>query len=240
LTGLGATLFASIENLDRAGGVQAILAVMEPTLASFGIEYFTFQDFPDPEKYEDFVFCKRVPDEWLKLYIKEKYNRIDPAFRVCRRAIEPFFWADAPYDAEREPATVEFVRRVADFGLDKGMMVTIPRVAGRPGVVWFGGSRPDLNARTLPALHLLALYAFERVRKFRPPKCDRKPLLTRRELEILAWVAAGKTAWEIGEILNIAKRTVDEHAQAAIRRLGTTNRTHAVALAIRDHLIELP
>jgi LuxR family quorum sensing-dependent transcriptional regulator len=48
-----------------------------------------------------------------------------------------------------------------------------------------------------------------------------------------------KTAWEIGEILNIAKRTVDEHAQTAIRKLGAANRTQAVALAIRDRLLDI-
>src|ERR1700676_3706934 len=124
--------FGFIEELDRADGIDALLAVTERTLASFGLEYFTFQDFPDPEKYEDFLFCSRVPDEWLTLYIREKYNRVDPAFRLC-------------------PRTAEFVRRVEDFGLTNGLMVPIPRIPGRSGVVWFGGSKPDLNIHTLPS-----------------------------------------------------------------------------------------
>jgi LuxR family transcriptional regulator, quorum-sensing system regulator BjaR1 len=71
----------------------------------------------------------------------------------------------------------------------------------------------------------------------RPPA--KRRLLTPREREVLAWVARGKSAWEIGEILDIAKRTVDEHVQSAVRKLGAVNRTHAVALAIRDHLVEI-
>jgi LuxR family quorum sensing-dependent transcriptional regulator len=66
-----------------------------------------------------------------------------------------------------------------------------------------------------------------------------KPVLTSREQEVLAWVASGKSAWEIGEILNIAKRTVDEHAQTAFRKLGAVNRTHAVAIALRDRIIAM-
>jgi LuxR family transcriptional regulator, quorum-sensing system regulator BjaR1 len=65
------------------------------------------------------------------------------------------------------------------------------------------------------------------------------PVLTPREREVLAWAAQGKSAWEIGEILEIAKRTVDEHAQTAVRKLGAVNRTHAVAIALRDNLIEM-
>ena len=63
--------------------------------------------------------------------------------------------------------------------------------------------------------------------------------LTAREIEVLTWVARGKSAWEIGESLNIAKRTVDEHVQTAVRKMGAVNRTHAVALAIRDRIITL-
>ena len=64
-------------------------------------------------------------------------------------------------------------------------------------------------------------------------------MLTAREAEVLTWVARGKSAWEIGEILHIAKRTVDEHVQTAVRKLGAVNRTHAVAIAVRDGIISL-
>jgi LuxR family transcriptional regulator, quorum-sensing system regulator BjaR1 len=62
--------------------------------------------------------------------------------------------------------------------------------------------------------------------------------LTPREREVLGWVARGKSAWEIGAILNIAKRTVDEHVANAIRKLGAANRIQAIAIAVRDRIIE--
>ena len=68
---------------------------------------------------------------------------------------------------------------------------------------------------------------------------DDRETLTPRELEVMTWVARGKSAWEIGEILQIAKRTVDEHVQKATRKLGATNRTQAAALAVRDRIIDL-
>jgi LuxR family transcriptional regulator, quorum-sensing system regulator BjaR1 len=67
----------------------------------------------------------------------------------------------------------------------------------------------------------------------------KKAVLTAREAEVLQWVANGKSASEVGGILRIAKRTVDEHVQTAVRKLDAQNRTHAVALALRDGVIEL-
>jgi DNA-binding CsgD family transcriptional regulator len=67
----------------------------------------------------------------------------------------------------------------------------------------------------------------------------KKTSLTPREREVLAWVAQGKSAREIAEILHIAKRTVDEHVQTAVRKLGALKRTHAVAIALRDAIIKV-
>ena len=63
------------------------------------------------------------------------------------------------------------------------------------------------------------------------------PSLTPREAEVLTWVAKGKTAREVAQILHIAKRTVDEHVQSIIRKLGVANRTHAVAFALQNHIV---
>jgi DNA-binding CsgD family transcriptional regulator len=62
-------------------------------------------------------------------------------------------------------------------------------------------------------------------------------LLTPRELEVLTWAARGKRAWEIGVILGIGKRTVDEHIQTATRKLGAATRTEAVAIAVRERIL---
>jgi DNA-binding CsgD family transcriptional regulator len=63
--------------------------------------------------------------------------------------------------------------------------------------------------------------------------------LTPRELEVLTWVARGKTAEDTAQILSIAKRTVDEHVQTVIRKLGAGNRTHAVAIALSNHMLKI-
>jgi LuxR family quorum sensing-dependent transcriptional regulator len=233
------TAFEFLEGLGGFSSADAILGALDRVLANYGIEHFTFQDLPRANRpYEEFAFCTRVPAEWLQIYLREEYVRVDPAFRQCRRSIEPFVWADAPYDAEREPRAVEFLRRATDFGLARGLMIPVPREKGGLGVVWFGGTRMQPDARTRPLLHLLALYTFERLRSACGHSLERKPPLTHREREVLVWAAQGKSAWEIGEILRIAKRTVDEHVQSACHKLGAANRTQAVAIALRDHLIE--
>ncbi len=55
---------------------------------------------------------------------------------------------------------------------------------------------------------------------------------TRREADVLIWVAKGKTDWEIAQILSISERTVSKHLEQIYRKLGVNNRTSASALAL--------
>src|ERR1700674_3468181 len=60
-----------------------------------------------------------------------------------------------------------------------------------------------------------------------------KPLLTQRELEVLSWVAQGKTAKDISDLLKIAERTVEAHVDSTMRKLKARTRTQAVVIALR-------
>lgn len=53
--------------------------------------------------------------------------------------------------------------------------------------------------------------------------------LSSREVEVLHWVALGKTNPEIGTILGISEFTVKNHLQRLFKKLDVTNRAQAVA-----------
>jgi DNA-binding CsgD family transcriptional regulator len=61
--------------------------------------------------------------------------------------------------------------------------------------------------------------------------------VTEREREVLSLLAQGLQLEEIGQRLGIGTETVRTHVRNASDRLGATNRTHAVAIAIRHKLI---
>lgn len=63
--------------------------------------------------------------------------------------------------------------------------------------------------------------------------------MTPRVLEVMTLAARGKTAGEIAQILHISKRTVDEHVQTIIRKLGAENRAHAIAIAVQNHIVKV-
>ena len=63
--------------------------------------------------------------------------------------------------------------------------------------------------------------------------------LTPRELEVLTLMGQGASNNEIALELGIAPRTTKVHVQNILGKLGATNRTEAVSIAVRQKLITL-
>ncbi|HEY0738547.1 MAG TPA: response regulator transcription factor [Herpetosiphonaceae bacterium] len=63
--------------------------------------------------------------------------------------------------------------------------------------------------------------------------------LTPRELEVLTLMGQGRSNNEIAVTLGIAPRTTKVHVQNILGKLGATNRTEAVSIAVRQNLISL-
>jgi LuxR family quorum sensing-dependent transcriptional regulator len=229
---------SAIDRLNVAKTPDDVVHTLTAALKGFGAEFFCLGMLPQPgQKYEEVMLAHCVPTEWLRLYLERDFAASDPSIRHLRHTVHPFDYKDAPYDPEREPKAAEVVSQAADFQLSRGFLVPIPGPTGCEGGVWIGGYHFHLHSHEKPVVHLIALYAFDRVRALTSMIGTTKPCLTSRQREVLTWTAAGKTAWEIGEILHITKRTVDEHTHAATRKLGAANRTQAVAVAIRNRLI---
>jgi DNA-binding NarL/FixJ family response regulator len=70
-----------------------------------------------------------------------------------------------------------------------------------------------------------------------PPKGSRGKL-TRRQREILQLLADGESISVAARELDLSEETVKTHTKNAVVRLGARNRAHAVAIAIRESLID--
>jgi len=70
-----------------------------------------------------------------------------------------------------------------------------------------------------------------------PPSGSRGKL-TRRQREILQLLADGGSTVVAARELGLSEETIKTHTKNAVGRLGARNRTHAVAIALRESLIE--
>ena len=64
-------------------------------------------------------------------------------------------------------------------------------------------------------------------------------LLTSREVEVLRLIAAGKANKLVASDLSITEETVKGHVKNILSKLGASDRTHAVTIALKRGIIEL-
>ncbi len=234
--------FNFIDELGRLSDPDRILDALQRVLAPFGFGRVVMSGLTlkPGQVFDDIVLASRWPHEFQAIYSARDYLRISPIVRLAIRSSHPFEWDEATWRKDEDPRSIELMELAAGFDMPRGFVVPIHGPAGAGAFVALSGVNLDMaDSNTKPIIHMMALYAFDRVRRLALPKTPDKPFLTNREREVLAWAAQGKSAWETGEILNIAKRTVDEHAQTATRKLGAANRTQAVVIALRDRLFEV-
>jgi DNA-binding NarL/FixJ family response regulator len=64
-------------------------------------------------------------------------------------------------------------------------------------------------------------------------------MLTPREVEVLRLVAAGNANKEIGARLSLTEVTIKSHVKNILAKLGASDRTHAVTIALKRGIIDL-
>jgi DNA-binding NarL/FixJ family response regulator len=62
--------------------------------------------------------------------------------------------------------------------------------------------------------------------------------LTSRQSEILAAVVRGLTNDDIAKLFSIQRSSVKDHLTAIFAKLGASNRSEAISIAMRKHLLD--
>jgi DNA-binding CsgD family transcriptional regulator len=88
---------------------------------------------------------------------------------------------------------------------------------------------------------MIALFASSKAYALRQPAGD-EPVarpLTPRERDVLQWISAGKTSWEISSISGRSESATNKIIADAMDKLNAVTRTQAVVNAIRTGEVEM-
>jgi DNA-binding CsgD family transcriptional regulator/uncharacterized protein (DUF1330 family) len=125
----------------------------------------------------------------------------------------------------------KFGAKFARFN-DVAVSVDVPQVRLPP---------PEQESDLRGKMHLLSYaetnsFFLERERKAADAAILRKFGLSRREAEVLSWVAQGKTNCEVAAILSLSVGTIKKHLEHIFQKLGVETRIAAAILALESDL----
>lgn len=171
------------------------------------------------------------PAAWIERYQRDEFYKQDAAANLSHGTTEAVLWTDELY---REAP--QYREAACQHGLRHGWtqslydlqhnesQISVARPVGNIDIVEFYGKAGNVQwlCHTLHAVlgehHLSAL-------------CPPPPKMSERELEVLKWSAAGKTASDVACILSLSQSTVNFHIRSVITKTNAANKAGAIAIA---------
>lgn len=226
---------AFVEALSRSPNVSELGAAMEAIVAVFDLNRFAYLYSPR-ESPSQVNLISNYPSDWTNHYMANAYDRIDPVIVRVQRTVEPFSWGSGSWLNALRDRENRFMDEAAKFGIRCGFTLPVHDINTRFAAMTFAVDQCPHRFRRFvekhrDVLHLLAVMFHAEARRALAPKHSVAGiLLSPREFECLAWAAKGKSAWDIGQIVGISRRTAAFHLERAKTKLDVRTIPQAVAL----------
>ena len=242
-----------ISEVSSSTETGALLSVITKRLENYGFNKFSYLGFNAkaadrdssgrPGFYNSTFVQSTYPDAWVKHYYENDFVYCDPIITFAKTNLLPCRWNGGDFVKQVPPSQQKVLKEGREFGIKRGVVIPVHAPGGEFGSVAFATDESELNLDAVwkhkrHELHLMGIYyhaaIWENVFK---RNIEPTPGLTPRELQCLEWAGRGKTVWEISKILGISEATAKTHLRAAIAKMDTTNKTHAVSKALLHGLI---
>lgn len=237
--------------LSRSGTIVScdeMIAELSELLSTLGFRNFAVLQRVRPDAdVPEYYLAGSSRSNWLQVYSEKNYAAVDPVLHYLRKSQEPFRWRDAVEAFQHVPNFSKMNRMMqdaADHGLVDGYCFPVHSDRGLVGYLSMGDEEPrDLTPLQVSLLDVLTKKVFwQLLRICKPQVADAltAPVniqLTRREIEVLSYLADGMTSNDIGAVLGISSNTVDWYMNGIQNKLEARNRHHAVAISFRLGLL---
>ena len=189
-----------------------------------------------------------MPDSWMEEYLCEGYVEVDPLVEdLAARSGSMVLNCGTLQRSDGAPDKAWAYNhglKAAGFGTLHCTRFGQPRGAGKYVTLGYEDSFRTARSSSGLEMQLFSALLASTIDQDTPPTEKRyggtaPPLLTTRQREVLSLLAEGMMTARIAEKLGLSEAAVSLHFANARKALGANTREHALALAMKQGLIEL-
>lgn len=204
-----------------------------------GLAYFAVSRGTRGDRRGFNLVHRGFPRRVVETYMEEGMADADPGPGIALAQGLPMRWTELWKGLEPDARQQNYIERMREAGLGDGYHLPVFGPGGRNGTITVGNPSRESAFDTAPLdeMHLVAQAAHMRLCQLLPDRPALEKPLSARELEILGWVARGKSNGVIAEILHLSGATVDTYLRRIYEKLGVSDRTSAAVRGVGMGLI---
>jgi LuxR family transcriptional regulator, quorum-sensing system regulator BjaR1 len=209
-------------------------------IAPFGFDTFACGTFDARDRDLSVFHVIDWPEPWRQFYFSSGLIDRDPLLEMLGTTSQSFSWSELRADRRMSKAGKEAISRAAALGWHEGLVVPVPGVNNRTGLVSMVGHR-DVTADERRYLTLIGMALYHHVRGLAPREGFAIPPvgLTPREIAAIRHVAQGLVDADIAVAMGVARTTAHEFVEKARTKLKARTRAELIAIAVSFGIIDL-
>lgn len=182
------------------------------------------------------------PEDWVRHYIDDHLDLLDPIPMIAAQRVRPFRWSDAQNLAELSPEMVAYLLEMRLAGLGEGLAMTVFGPNLRNAYVSLGFAEPDFDPDPdkIMEFQFVAQAGHLRFCELADAARGEERELSPREREVLTLIASGKSNSVIAELMSLSTHTVDAYVRGIYQKFGVNDRTSATLVGLRQGLVRFP
>ena len=228
-----------IESIDQSRSIDALYDVVSRFRGLFDVEHAVYHSVSrDGQPYALATYGR----EWSKHYENNRLYLIDPVVRAAFSRFGIYDWSHLSWDGAK---LSNFRNEAIEGGVgNQGLSMPIRGPEGEFALVTVSDMSGDdawlgKRDRIKPYMVMLGHYLHETTRAMSIQEPYDDVWLSPRERDVLLFLSQGLNRASIADRLTISEHTLRVYVDAARRKLGAQNTTHAVARALHRGLIAL-
>ncbi|MBX7480900.1 helix-turn-helix transcriptional regulator [Qipengyuania qiaonensis] len=181
------------------------------------------------------------PADWQAIYEAEGLSKSDPFPQHVARHLRPLRLSKIEDETTLSTAEREFIERSRAAGVTDGFLIPTFGVHQHMGMFALGQVTDPgvLDTADLDEIEVIVQAAHTRLDQLETQSRAIRPRLAPREVEILHWIARGKTNAEIARIVGIGLPTVSTYIQRLFGKLEVTDRSAAAVKGLKYGIISI-
>jgi DNA-binding CsgD family transcriptional regulator len=203
-------------------------------LGFIGFSYWS--SIPDETCRAEFEYTTFWNEESRGEWIEEGFHVTNPVKKAMQSNAMSYRWNGrslTDFDRDFQPS----VSCASGLGARAGAMIKIQTdLTGLGVIVAYKDEYDDVDNCVMDALFILGNALCLKLKQLQvqsaaPPVAEPSAArrLSDRQMDVLRWIVAGKTNYEISQILAPSERNIVDHVSEILRKLDLTSRTQAAA-----------